>query len=174
MFSVLFRFRVESMESADEDVRIKEAADVAKSSNIYLDCLKATSSQDTIASVTSVTGESSIGQNLNKLKCSVTSQKLSGYRGGKIMRRSKSVSTPQNVSHKTDVEYSCQASANDAGSFSTMSCKDLENWKLAAISPESSTVILPADTLKEEPILTLASSLEGSSNITVGFNIPQD
>lgn len=165
------------MEITDEDVRIKEAAAAAgavslSSSNPSLHRVKGASPSihDKSRSSASIAGEGG-AQDSRKLKGGFSSSHSRAGHRGKTIARSQSVSTPQNVSHKTDVEYSCQDSGKNMGSFSTMSCEDLENWKLTAVNPPASSSTGPVDIAQDKPILTLASSLKDNSNITVGFNV---
>ncbi|XP_043280973.1 inositol hexakisphosphate and diphosphoinositol-pentakisphosphate kinase 2 isoform X10 [Venturia canescens] len=144
-FKKIGRFRVESMEIADEDVRIKEAGGTENVEAVSM---------------------SSSNLSLDRVKTA----RLKNRPKIKTMARSQSVSTPQSTSRKIDVDYGCQRADTNTGSFSTMSCEDLENWKRTAASPSASSVTSPTD-VKEEPILTLASSLKGSSNIIIGFNV---
>lgn len=88
-----------------------------------------------------------------------------GNQKRKNFSRSQSVTTPKLVAQKSEQTFSYSRQ----GSFSTMSDADLENWKLSADPTHSSKM-----SQQEEPILTVASSLTDSSNVTVGFDIKEE
>lgn len=88
-----------------------------------------------------------------------TSQKRKNF------SRSQSVTAPKSAVPKPEPSFSYSRQS----SFSTMSDADLENWKLG-IDPSRSS----GKSQQEEPILTVASSLTDSSNITVGFDVKQE
>lgn len=88
-----------------------------------------------------------------------TSQKRKNF------SRSQSVTAPKSAVPKAEPSFSYSRQ----NSFSTMSDADLENWKLG-IDPSRSS----GKSQQEEPILTVASSLTDSSNITVGFDVKQE
>lgn len=83
----------------------------------------------------------------------------------KNFSRSQSVTTPKLVAPKSEQTFSYSRQS----SFSTMSDADLENWKLNADLTHSSRT-----SQQEEPILTVASSLTDSSNVTMGFDIKEE
>ncbi|XP_053988338.1 inositol hexakisphosphate and diphosphoinositol-pentakisphosphate kinase 2 isoform X12 [Hylaeus volcanicus] len=153
------RFLVESMDISDEDVRIKEADNV-------FDKAKPSVSQKS---------ESSNAEKAKRSKDKETNQEqkkihTSNSHKRKNFSRSQSVSAPKTPASKTDTNFSYK-STSKLGSFSNMSGKDLENWKqnmMETIPPSSSTANL------EEPILTVASSLTGSTSVTVGFNVEDE
>lgn len=80
--------------------------------------------------------------------------------------RSQSVSTPKVEEQKPELNLSYQCTSKQ-NLFSTMSDIDLEDWK-SNITDSS-----VSDVKQEEPILTLASSFTDSSNVTIGFNVPE-
>lgn len=82
----------------------------------------------------------------------------------KNFSRSQSVTAPKSVAPKPEPSFSYSRQS----SFSTMSDADLENWKLNIDSTRSS------GKSQEEPVLTVASSLTDSSNVTMGFDIKQE
>ncbi|XP_054008377.1 inositol hexakisphosphate and diphosphoinositol-pentakisphosphate kinase 2 isoform X13 [Hylaeus anthracinus] len=153
------RFLVESMDISDEDVRIKEADNV-------FDKAKPSVSQKS---------ESSNAEKAKRSKDKETNQEqkkihTSNSHKRKNFSRSQSVSAPKTPASKTDTNFSYK-STSKLGSFSNMSGKDLENWKqnmMETIPPSSSTANL------EKPILTVASSLTGSTSVTVGFNVEDE
>lgn len=142
------RFRVESMEISDEDVRIKETTG-------------ASSSTDKPKPITSQKSETS-----NVEKGHTHRSKEIGHKR-KNFSRSQSVSTPKTTLPKSETNYSFK-SMSKQNSFSTMTDKDLENWKLNTMKSESSMSNTEA---QEEPILTVASSLTDSPSVTFGFKI---
>lgn len=144
------RFRVESMEIGDDDVRIKA------------DVLSASQSLEKLR-----------GQNVSPLKKERTDDgkksKNVKVRKAKTILRSQSVSGGQG-SEKGEPSgtYEGSLSTTKLGSFSTMSGTDLENWK-KSIDDKPKDASVP-DT-QDEPALTLAGSLKDNSNVTVGFDI---
>lgn len=81
--------------------------------------------------------------------------------------RSQSVSNPKFESSKQDSRLTQQSS------FSTMTSEDLQNWKSSS-KTDSTSPISSSSVPKEQPVLTLASSLKDNSNITVGFTVQDD
>ncbi|XP_063985902.1 inositol hexakisphosphate and diphosphoinositol-pentakisphosphate kinase 2 isoform X15 [Diachasmimorpha longicaudata] len=153
-FKKIGRFRVESMEIAEDDVRIK--SDVLSSSQ-SLEKLK-------FHSISPLKKE---GSDDGKKSRSLRVKK------GKTILRSQSVSGAQtNDNAELTGVYEGSLSTTKLGSFSTMTGGDLEHWKKSAeekpVRPDSS-----ADAA-DEPTLTLAASLRGNSNVTIGFDIKSD
>ncbi|KAK2576012.1 hypothetical protein KPH14_007366 [Odynerus spinipes] len=142
------RFRVESMEISDDDVRIKEPSSVSSSS----DKNKSTTSQK----AETATVERSQTQRSKEIR-----------HKRKHFSRSQSVSTPKTTFPKSETNFSF-TSISKQSSFSTITDKDLENWKLSTTKSDGSTSRTES---QEEPILTVASSLTDSPSVTFGFNI---
>ncbi|XP_011700094.1 PREDICTED: inositol hexakisphosphate and diphosphoinositol-pentakisphosphate kinase 2 isoform X4 [Wasmannia auropunctata] len=153
------RFVVESTDISHGDVRIRDIKDTDKDAGTS-DKAKLSTSQK---SDTSSTGKSSVAERTKR------DSKKSG--GGshvsspkrKNFSRSQSVTTPKQVAPNPEATYSYTRQS----SFSTMSDADLESWKLSAESSRTSQQ-------EEEPILTVASSLTDSSNVTVGFDVKEE
>ncbi|XP_018370342.1 PREDICTED: inositol hexakisphosphate and diphosphoinositol-pentakisphosphate kinase 2 isoform X11 [Trachymyrmex cornetzi] len=149
------RFLVESTDISHGDVRIKDTDNAGTSDKVKL----STSQKSDISS----TGKS-IAEKAKKdsKKCGgshINSQKRKNF------SRSQSVTTPKPVVPKPDTTFSYSRQS----SFSTMSDADLENWKLSTDPTHSSRT-----SQQEEPILTVASSLTDSSNVTVGFDVKEE
>ncbi|XP_076642127.1 inositol hexakisphosphate and diphosphoinositol-pentakisphosphate kinase isoform X19 [Halictus rubicundus] len=148
------RFLVESMDIADEDVRIKEA-DVSDKAKVS----------------TQQKAESSNAERAQRSRDTST-EKIHSFNSHKRKNfsRSQSVSTPKVSVPKpqTNLSYKC---ASKLSSLSNMSDKDLEDWKqiLVDAKPPSSPL-----TSEEEPILTVAASLTNSSSVTIGFNVHEN
>ncbi|XP_018399820.1 PREDICTED: inositol hexakisphosphate and diphosphoinositol-pentakisphosphate kinase 2 [Cyphomyrmex costatus] len=151
----IYSFLVESMDISHGDVRIKDTDNASTS-----DKMKLSTSQK---SDTKSTGKS-IAEKAKKdsKKCGgshINSQKRKNF------SRSQSVTTPKPVAPKPDTTFSYSRQS----SFSTMSDADLENWKLSTDPTHSLKT-----SQQEEPLLTVASSLTDSSNVTVGFDVKEE
>ncbi|XP_011301703.1 inositol hexakisphosphate and diphosphoinositol-pentakisphosphate kinase isoform X11 [Fopius arisanus] len=151
-FKKIGRFRVESMEIADEDVRIKTVLSASQS----LEKLR--------------------GQNISPLKKDrIDDGKKSRslrVKKGKTILRSQSVSGAQGDEKESSGVYEGSLSTTKLGSFSTMSGGDLENWKKSV--EERPAKPPPTTDIADEPTLTLAGSMKDSSNVTIGFDIKGD
>ncbi|XP_076293606.1 inositol hexakisphosphate and diphosphoinositol-pentakisphosphate kinase isoform X16 [Lasioglossum baleicum] len=147
------RFLVESMDIADEDVRIKE--DV-------FDKTKVSTSQK---------GESSNAERGQRSRDSGAEKthSFNSYKR-KNFSRSQSVSTPKVAVPKaeTNLSYKC---ASKLSSLSNMSDKDLEDWKQILVDAKPPSSPLASE---QEPILTVASSLTNNSSVTIGFNVHEN
>lgn len=150
-----FSFLVESTDVSHGDVRIKDTDNTGTSDKAKLSTSQKSDSPST---------GKSIAERAKK-----DSKKSGGSHIGNQKRknfsRSQSVTTPKLVAQKSEQTFSYSRQS----SFSTMSDADLENWKLSADSTHSSKT-----SQQEEPILTVASSLMDSSNVTVGFDIKEE
>ncbi|XP_074107628.1 inositol hexakisphosphate and diphosphoinositol-pentakisphosphate kinase isoform X11 [Cotesia typhae] len=144
-FKKIGRFRVESMEIADEDVRIKETEskkpdDLKKSKTI---------------------------SKVRKGKLISRSQSVSNAQTDNIMGNITEID--RETSH-----YSSTSSMK-VGSFSIPLDKDLSNWKNPESQAEvsqSASLPTPAITIKqEEPIVIVANSMEDKSRFTIGFEV---
>ncbi|CAL1686870.1 unnamed protein product [Lasius platythorax] len=144
------RFLVESTDISHGDVRIKETDNA--SDRTKLSTQKSDSSNAAARSPARKDSKKSSGSHHN-------SQKRKNF------SRSQSVTAPKPVMPKPEPSFSYSKQS----SFSTMSDADLENWKLSTDSTRFSE-----KSQQEEPILTVASSLTDSSNITVGFDVKQE
>ncbi|XP_012273975.1 inositol hexakisphosphate and diphosphoinositol-pentakisphosphate kinase isoform X3 [Orussus abietinus] len=152
------RFRVESMEISDEDVRIKET--VSLSSSLSKERTKLPGQK----LESSRTGDQEQTQDSKK----------TGAFGGKRKNfsRSQSVCTPKSTSSKTEFDFGARYnSSKQKSSFSTMSNEELETLKLSLGDPAP---VSPADKSPEEPLLTLASSLTNSSSVKIGFDVQDE
>ncbi|KAK0165960.1 hypothetical protein PV328_004430 [Microctonus aethiopoides] len=150
------RFRVESMEIADDDVRIKE-----------FDSISPTNSVDKLKYTVGLSPSKKIDET-KKLKINSKNKK------SKTILRSQSVTNPKadNVKADDDDDYSYHYSSTSAtklGSFSTMTEDDLENWKRKSANNQILTLASPVEG-QEPPLLTIASTLKDNSNVTIGFN----
>ncbi|XP_044000880.1 inositol hexakisphosphate and diphosphoinositol-pentakisphosphate kinase 2 isoform X17 [Aphidius gifuensis] len=153
-FKKIGRFRVESMDISENDVRIKSAnLDPSQS----MEKLKPTSP--------------------SKYRDSSKKSKMSNLdsaslKKNKPISRSQSVSSSQapKITMTPDYSYDMSASTTQLGSFSTMTGEDLNNWKQNVeqnILKSSS----PMEHLDEPMKVTVAKD---SSKITVGFNVNDD
>ncbi|XP_070167124.1 inositol hexakisphosphate and diphosphoinositol-pentakisphosphate kinase 2 isoform X9 [Polyergus mexicanus] len=143
------RFLVESTDISHADVRIKETDNASDKTKLITQ--KSDLSSAARSSARKDSKKSSGSHN--------TCQKRKNF------SRSQSVTAPKSVVPKSEPSFSYSRQS----SFSTMSDADLENWKLNI----DSTLSLEKNQ-QEEPVLTVASSLTDSSNITVGFDIKQE
>ncbi|XP_029176221.1 inositol hexakisphosphate and diphosphoinositol-pentakisphosphate kinase 2 isoform X5 [Nylanderia fulva] len=142
------RFRVESTDISHGDVRIKET--------------------DSASDRTKLFGQKSDSSNATRSPARKDSKKNSGSHNSqkrKNFSRSQSVTAPKPAMPKPEPSFSYSKQS----SFSTMSDADLQNWILSTDSTQFSET-----SQEEEPILTVASSLTDSSNITVGFDVKQE
>ena len=159
------------MDIADEDVRIKESCSL--SSSFISDKSKINLLQRSESIATEKTTSFDIrGRDYSLLKSLKCMESNSASAKKQEFPRSQSVSSPKICSSKQDINYGPgYARLAQQSSFSTMTSDDLKNWK-----PEKDSIspICSPKKPKEEPILTLASSLKNSSNITIGFNIQDD
>ncbi|XP_032684406.1 inositol hexakisphosphate and diphosphoinositol-pentakisphosphate kinase 2 isoform X20 [Odontomachus brunneus] len=158
------RFRVESTDITQGDVRIKET-------------------DNTIAAVPEK-GKPSTPQKSDSPKSTAAdkmmrkdSKKSSSSQHSSQKRRnfsrSQSVTAPKPVGTKPaepSCSYKCMSSKQ--GSLSTMSAADLENWKLSVLNPTTSSS--ECATQQDEPILTVAGSFADNSNVTVGFDVKEE
>lgn len=135
------RFLVESMDISDEDVRIKESDNADKAK-------------------------------ANTQRAENTEKNLRSREQGKKKNfsRSQSVSMPKTPTQKVDMNYSYKCSTK-LSSLSTMSDKDLEDWKRSMVESTDTT---SKETTSEQPILTVASSMTNSSSVTIGFNVQEE
>lgn len=143
-----FSFLVESTDISHGDVRIKEP--------------------DSTSDRTKLSSQKSDSSNATKSPARKDSKKNSGSHNShkrKNFSRSQSVTAPKPVVPKPEPSFSYSRQS----SFSTMSDADLQNWILSTDSTRFSE-----KSQQEEPILTVASSLTDSSNITVGFDVKQE
>ncbi|KAL6421325.1 hypothetical protein ACFW04_011894 [Cataglyphis niger] len=142
------RFVVESTDISHVDVRIKET--------------------DNTSDKTKLITQKSDFSNATRSPARKDSKKSGGSHNTcqkrKNFSRSQSVTAPKSVAPKPEPSFSYSRQS----SFSTMSDADLENWKLNIDSTRSS------GKSQEEPVLTVASSLTDSSNVTMGFDIKQE
>ncbi|KZC11838.1 Inositol hexakisphosphate and diphosphoinositol-pentakisphosphate kinase [Dufourea novaeangliae] len=154
------RFLVESMDIADEDVRIKETDVSDKRRQSTSQKVESTNTEKVRR--TKDTGTETM-QEHKRIHSS------DGYKR-KNFSRSQSVSTPKPAPAKTDTNFSYKCTSK-LSSLSNMSDKDLENWKqnMVKSKPVSAPLVNP-----EEPLLTVASSLTSSSSVTIGFNVHEE
>ncbi|XP_014481307.1 PREDICTED: inositol hexakisphosphate and diphosphoinositol-pentakisphosphate kinase 2 isoform X18 [Dinoponera quadriceps] len=154
------RFRVESTDITQGDVRIKEtdnagAADKAKPSTPQR--------SDSPKSTDKMTRKDS-------KKSGGSSQHSSQKR--RNFSRSQSVTAPKPTTAKpTEPSFSYKSMSSKQGSLSTMSVADLEDWKLSVLNPTTSPQSATASR-EDEPILTVA--VGDSSNVTVGFDVQRE
>ncbi|XP_029037559.2 inositol hexakisphosphate and diphosphoinositol-pentakisphosphate kinase 2 isoform X6 [Osmia bicornis bicornis] len=150
------RFLVESMDIADEDVRIKEIdnTDKAKSS--------------TSLKIESMNVEKVHKSRDNNIETETEQKKSSSYKR-KNFSRSQSVSMPKMTASKPETNYSYKCGTK-LSSLSNMSDQDLENWKHNMMELKTSSL----ETKSEEPILTVASNITDSTSVTVGFNVQEE
>ncbi|XP_076391107.1 inositol hexakisphosphate and diphosphoinositol-pentakisphosphate kinase isoform X3 [Megachile rotundata] len=150
------RFLVESMEIADEDVRIKE-----------------TDNTDKTKSFVSAKTESTNVEKGHKSRDNATETEQKKLHSSSYKRknfcRSQSVSMPKMAASKPEMNYSYKCTTK-LSSLSNMSDQDLENWKHNMM--ESKT--FSAEKKLEQPILTVASNIADSSNVTIGFNVQEE
>lgn len=162
MFLLNRRFRVESTDITQGDVRIKE-------------------SDNTTVAAVSEKGKPSTPQKSDSPKSTAAdkmmrkdSKKGSSSQHSSQKRRnfsrSQSVTAPKPAGTKlTEPSFSYKCMSSKQGSLSTMSAADLEDWKLSVLNPATSSS--QSATQQDEPILTVAGSLADNSNITVGFDV---
>ncbi|KAM0729585.1 Inositol hexakisphosphate and diphosphoinositol-pentakisphosphate kinase [Formica fusca] len=143
------RFLVESTDISHADVRIKETDNTS-------DKTKLTTQKSDFSSAARSPGRKDSKKSSGSHN---TCQKRKNF------SRSQSVTAPKSAVPKPEPSFSYSRQS----SFSTMSDADLENWKLNIDSTLSSE-----KSQQEEPVLTVASSLTDSSNITMGFDIKQE
>ncbi|XP_035718716.1 inositol hexakisphosphate and diphosphoinositol-pentakisphosphate kinase 2-like isoform X4 [Vespa mandarinia] len=143
------RFRVESMEISDDDVRIKEPS-------------SACSSTDKNKLLTLQKMETTNAERGPTHRNKETRHKRKNF------SRSQSVSTPKTFVAKSDTNFSFKSVKSKESSFSAMTDKDLEKWKLSSTKSDPSTSCTET---QKEPILTMASSLTDSPSVTIGFDI---
>ncbi|XP_051173223.1 inositol hexakisphosphate and diphosphoinositol-pentakisphosphate kinase isoform X5 [Leptopilina boulardi] len=170
-FKRIGRFRVESMEITDEDVRIKESCSL--SSSYTFDKNKMNFLQRSESEICDKNTTSDLKKDTSFLKSFRNignSSAASSSTKKKQFLRSQSVSNPKIVSSKDAPSRLTQQS-----SFSTMTSDDLQNWKSSS-KKELSSPISSSNEQKEQtsPVLTLAGSLKDNSNITVGFTVQDD
>ncbi|XP_033226469.1 inositol hexakisphosphate and diphosphoinositol-pentakisphosphate kinase 2 [Belonocnema kinseyi] len=167
------RFRVESMDIADDDVRIKETCSL--SSSFTTDKSKTSFLQRSESVATEkITSYDIRGKDNSFLKSLRIIGNSSASAKKKEFLRSQSVSNPKICSTKHDINYgSNYARLAQQSSFSTMTTDDLKNWKPSKNDPVS-PMFSPKENQEEQPVLTLASNLKDSSHITVGFNLPEE
>ncbi|XP_043487039.1 inositol hexakisphosphate and diphosphoinositol-pentakisphosphate kinase 2 isoform X20 [Polistes fuscatus] len=147
------RFRVESMEISDDDVRIKETGSVCSSS-------------DKNKSLTLPKVETANVERGPTHRSKETRHKRKNF------LRSQSVSTPKTIVVKSETNFSFKSVKSKESSFSTMTDKDLEQWKLSTSKQEDSST--SCTETEKEPILTVASSLTDSPSVTIGFDIQDE
>lgn len=168
-FKRIGRFRVESMEITDEDVRIKESCSL--SSSYTSDKSKTNFLQRSESEVCDKNISSSVSSDYKKDTSFLKSLRNIGGASTSARKkqflRSQSVSNPKFESSKQDSRLTQQSS------FSTMTSEDLQNWKSSS-KTDSTSPISSSSVPKEQPVLTLASSLKDNSNITVGFTVQDD
>ncbi|XP_015180635.1 PREDICTED: inositol hexakisphosphate and diphosphoinositol-pentakisphosphate kinase 2 isoform X18 [Polistes dominula] len=148
------RFRVESMEISDDDVRIKETGSVCSSS-------------DKNKSLTLPKVETANVERGPTHRSKETRHKR------KHFLRSQSVSTPKTIVVKSETNFSFKSVKSKESSFSTMTDKDLEQWKLSTSKQQEDSSTSCTETEKE-PILTVASSLTDSPSVTIGFDVQDE
>ncbi|XP_066593022.1 inositol hexakisphosphate and diphosphoinositol-pentakisphosphate kinase 1 isoform X3 [Prorops nasuta] len=136
------RFRVESMEISEEDVRIKDT----KPSTPQLSTKK----------------QQAVQKDNDKQE---VKKNVSFSNKRKSFTRSQSASVPRTVTPKQ--EDSTYKATMKQSSFSTMSDEDLEALKQSIANP----IPVTPDDNDESPILTVAGSLKDSPNVTIGFNV---
>lgn len=149
-----FRFRVESMDISENDVRIKSVnLDPSQS----MEKLKPTS-------------PSKHRDSSKKSKMSNTDS--TNLKKNKPISRSQSVSSSQapKITMTPDYSYDMSASTTQLGSFSTMTGDDLNNWK-QNVEQNILKASSPMEHLDEPTKVTVAKD---SSKITVGFNVNDD
>ncbi|CAL7933410.1 unnamed protein product [Xylocopa violacea] len=153
------RFLVESMEISDKDVRIKETNNTDK--------IRPTTSQKTEFSNTE-----KVQKDKDSTENTQEQKKLHSFNSfkKKNFSRSQSVSMPKTPTQKSELNYSYKCTSK-LSSLSNMSDKDLENWKQSMVESKDSS---SKQLMSEEPILTMASSMTGSSSVTIGFNVQDE
>lgn len=139
------------MEISDDDVRIKEPSSVCSSSdkNKLLTLQK---------------------METTNVERGPTHRSKETRHKRKNFSRSQSVSTPKTFVAKSDTNFSFK-SVKSKESFSAMTDKDLEKWKLSKTKSDPSTSCTET---QKEPILTMASSLTDSPSVTIGFDIQDE
>ncbi|CAK9817154.1 Inositol hexakisphosphate and diphosphoinositol-pentakisphosphate kinase [Anthophora quadrimaculata] len=149
------RFLVESMEIADEDVRIKESDNTDKAKPSVCQKIEFSNGEKVQKDKDNAEGN----QDQKRLHCSNNCRK-------KNFSRSQSVSMPKVPTQKPETNYSYKCGTK-LSSLSNMSDKDLENWKKSMVESKDPS----SEITSEEPILTVASSMTGSSSVIIGFNV---
>ncbi|KAG7209699.1 hypothetical protein KM043_011338 [Ampulex compressa] len=152
------RFRVESMEISDEDVRIKETENASSLNSTKNECCYPTYSSSQKNEYTEKSHDST-----KKTYASHSFKR-------KNFLRSQSVSTPKTTAPVVDTNFSYRCTSRQS-SFSIMSDQDLKNWKQSVADPKA--IVSTCDTV-EAPILTVAGSVTDSSTITIGFNVREE
>ncbi|XP_034944707.1 inositol hexakisphosphate and diphosphoinositol-pentakisphosphate kinase 2 isoform X2 [Chelonus insularis] len=144
------RFRVESMEISDDDVRIKES-----------ESLNSSKSLEKLRSIS----PSKRSDEPKKYKMSSSTTKT---KRGKIISRSQSVSNPTQSDASTskadqDIlpHHYSSISSTKLGAFSTMARDDLDDWKKKAEEIVSVPVVLPMETTTQ-PIVTVAPNTKNN------------
>lgn len=151
------------MEITDDDVRIKESCSLSSSYTFDKNNMNFLQRSESSASDKNTLSESKKETSFLKSLKNINSSSVSAKK--KQFLRSQSVSNPKIESSKHDSRLAQQSS------FSTMTSDDLLNWKSKKDSPIS---VSSSKEPKEQPVLTLASSLKDNSNITVGFTVQDD
>lgn len=167
MFAPNCRFRVESTDITQGDVRIKET-----------DSAVVASVSDKAKSSTSQKLDSPKSTAADKMTRKDSKKSSSGGQHSSQKRRnffrSQSVTAPKpaaTILAEPSFSYKCMSSKQ--GSLSTMSVADLEDWKLSVLNPTTSSHSATA-IQQDEPILTVASSLIDNSSVTVGFDVKEE
>lgn len=166
MFILNCRFRVESTDITQGDVRIKEI-DITAAAAVP-DKAKSMPPTPKSDSPKSTAMDKMMRKDSKKNNSQHSSQKRRNF------SRSQSVTAPKPPSAKPpEPSFSFKCTSLKQGSFSTMSAADLEDWKLSVLNPTSSSSQFAMTTQQDEPILTVASSSSDSSNVTVGFDVEE-
>lgn len=148
-------FLVESMDISHGDVRIKDTDSAGTSDKARF----STSQKSDSSSASKSIAEKAKKDSKKSGGSYISPQKRKNF------SRSQSVTTPKLIAPKPETTFSYSRQS----SFSTMSDADLESWKLNTDSMHSSRT-----SQQEEPMLTVASSLTDSSNVTVGFDVKEE
>ncbi|KAL6262492.1 hypothetical protein P5V15_007576 [Pogonomyrmex californicus] len=149
------RFLVESMDISYGDVRIKDTDNTGTSDKVKL----STSQKSDSSSAGKSTVEKAKRDSKKNSGSHISSQRRKNF------SRSQSVSTPKSVVSKPEPSFSYSRQS----SFSIMSDANLENWNLNVDPSHPSRI-----NQQREPVLTIASSLTDSSNVTVGFDVKKE
>ncbi|KOC67231.1 Inositol hexakisphosphate and diphosphoinositol-pentakisphosphate kinase [Habropoda laboriosa] len=152
------RFLVESMEIADEDVRIKESDNIDKPKPSVPQKTEFSNGDKVQKGKDNTEGN----QDQKRLHSSNSCKKKNFF-------RSQSVSMPKTPTQKHETNYSYKCTSK-LSSLSNMSDKDLEDWKQSMVKSKDPS----SDVTSEEPILTVASSMTDSSSVIIGFNVQEE
>ncbi|XP_020285466.1 inositol hexakisphosphate and diphosphoinositol-pentakisphosphate kinase isoform X18 [Pseudomyrmex gracilis] len=144
------RFRVESMDVSQVDVRIKETDETSDR----------TRTSTSLKSDSLNTRKSTVEKAREEFRQSIEAH--AGTQKRKNFSRSQSVTAPKSVASKTQSNFGYSRQS----SFSTMSVVDLENLKMEDLAQMISS--------RKEPTVTMAGSFTDKSNVTIGFEIKKE